>query len=98
MKRLGMLAAVAAGLALAAPVPHPAGAAPPKVKARRCSSMSGPHWFGMFQGIGQRGIFQDRMIYEAGCFATRADCRAWLYWLRSAHGAGEQAAGCHRRS
>ncbi len=101
MKNLVLTAAMAAILAI--PVATTTGidtaqAAPPRVKAQSCKNMSGSHWFGIFQAIGQRGLFQDRMMYEAGCFTTQANCKAWLYWLRSDHGAGEKLASCKRRS
>ena len=101
MKTVVLAAAMAAILAIpvsAVTATNPAQAAPPKVKAQSCKNMGGAHWFGIFQAIGQRGLFQDRMIYEAGCFASRDNCRAWLYWLRSDHGAGEKLASCKRRT
>lgn len=62
-----------------------------------CSQHPGDTYFGTFQGIGQRGLNLDRMIYEAGCFATKQRCEAWLYAIRSDHGAGEQIANCKPR-
>jgi hypothetical protein len=100
MKRFLILAAVATGLVL------PAGAlsgfdtveaAPPKTQPQSCRA-DDSRWFGMFQGFGQRGLYQDVMMYEAGCFRTQASCKAWLYWLRSDHGAGEKLASCKKRT
>ncbi len=101
MKNFVLAAAMAATLAI--PMGTVAGtgaaqAAPPRVKAQNCKNLNGSHWFGIFQAIGQRGLFQDRMIYEAGCFTSRVNCKAWLYWLRSDHGAGEKLASCKRRA
>lgn len=101
MKNFILTAAVATALAAPAATAiqiGPAQAAPPKVQAQSCKNMSGSHWFGIFQAIGQRGLFQDRMMYEAGCFTTSKNCKAWLYWLRSDHGAGEKLASCKRRT
>lgn len=101
MKNFVLAAAMAATLAI--PMTTVAGsntaqAAPPKVKAQSCKNISGSRWHGIFQAIGQRGLFQDRMIYEAGCFTSQSNCKAWLYWLRSDHGAGEKLASCKRRA
>lgn len=62
-----------------------------------CSQHPGDRYFGTFQGIGQRGMSLDQMIYEAGCFPTKQRCDAWLYAIRSDHGAGEQIANCKPR-
>ena len=69
----------------------------PREMPNNCSSNPDDKYYGHFQGIGQIGLMLDQPIYEAGCFPTKKRCTAWLYNIRSDHGAGERLAGCKKR-
>ena len=69
----------------------------PREKPDICSQHPEDTYYGVFQGIGQKGAFLDKPIYEGGCFANKKRCTAWLYAIRSDHGAGEQLANCKPR-
>ena len=69
----------------------------PREMPNRCSQHPTDQYYGIFQGIGQIGIYLDKPIYEAGCFPTKQRCDAWLYNIRSDHGAGERLANCRPR-
>lgn len=69
----------------------------PRELPNKCSQHPNDLYYGIFQGIGQKGAFLDKPIYEGGCFPTKKRCTAWLYAIRSDHGAGEQLANCKPR-
>ncbi|WP_127596666.1 hypothetical protein [Nitratireductor alexandrii] len=69
----------------------------PREMPNICSQHPDDPYFGSFRGIGQKGMFRDQMIFEAGCFASKARCEAWLYAIRSDHSAGEKSAYCKPR-
>lgn len=69
----------------------------PREMPNVCSKHPNDLYRGTFQGIGQKGIYLDKPIYEGGCFPTKKRCDAWLYAIRSDHGAGEQLANCKPR-
>lgn len=69
----------------------------PREMPNVCSQHPSDKYFGSFRGIGQKGLFLDQMIFEAGCFPTKKRCDTWLYNIRSDHGAGERAASCKPR-
>ncbi len=82
--------------ALSGEIIHRAGERPREMP-NKCSKYPNDLYYGVFQGIGQKGIYLDKPIYEGGCFPTKKRCTAWLYAIRSDHGAGEQLANCKPR-
>ena len=69
----------------------------PREVPNKCSKHPDDLYYGVFQGVGQKGIYLDKPIYEGGCFPTKRRCDAWLYAIRSDHGAGERLANCRPR-
>ncbi len=101
MRKYCVLSAIALSAMLAVPavsgeIIHRAGERPREMP-NKCSQYPDDRYYGVFQGIGQIGIFLDKPIYEGGCFPTKKRCDAWLYAIRSDHGAGKQLANCRPR-
>jgi hypothetical protein len=78
-------------------------AAPKRVEGRSCSFYRAAPgtWLGYFDGVKESPIisFGDRYypVTIVRCFKTRADCKAWKYWVQTDYPIAPRAAWCRKK-
>lgn len=93
---ISLLAASAFLFGINLPGATPAHSAPPRIEGERCAAAHAPAgtWIGFFDGHETVSRFISRedtywRVIEWRCFASKADCVAWKYWMQTDYRASQ---------
>lgn len=103
MKRISTVFLVSAALVTALFPMTTAQAAPERVDGFYCESpLPAGTWMGYFDGLREDPIISNgddsyQPVTRRLCFASKADCVAWKYWMQTDYPTGVRSTWCKRK-